>query len=287
MRLIHVGSLFLIGLALAATHAGRSRAWAQGPGSFPRAVTDGAGRWVIVPALPAAIALVGDAPELRAIVEPRALRQADPLDDPAALDWSGVGLLVLSDLHAAINPAWTEAAAERGVPVFLLSAISSLDDWRAAVDGLGRATGRDEQTTAALRRLETRLTRLAESLAAQPRRRALVLSPEGYTFGQGTLITDLLNAIGARNVAADAGFADYRQVDDDAIRQLAPDVILLSPAWTVEQTIALRANAALSDVPAIRRNQVFRLPFSPTLPNDPAAAAIVLALALHPTALLH
>ncbi len=242
---------------------------------------------MIVPARPGAVALVGDAPELRAVIESHALRQADPLDSPAALDWSGVGLLVLSDLHAAINPAWAGAAAGRDIPVFLLSAISSLDDWRAAVDSLGRATGRDEQATAALRHLETRLTRLADRLAAQPHRRALVLSPEGYTFGQGTLITDLLNAIGARNVAADAGFADYRQVDDDAIRQLAPDVILLSPAWTAEQTAALRADALLSDVPAIRRNQVFRLPFSPTLPHDPAAAAIVLALALHPTALLH
>lgn len=281
MRLIHVRSLFLIGLALAVAHAGRTPARAQGPGLFPRLVTDGAGRRVTVLARPATIALVGDAPELRAIVEPRALRQVDPLDDPAAFDWSGVGLLVLSDLHAAINPAWAEVAAAHAVPVFQVSAITGLDQWRAAVRALGEATGRDEQSAAALRRLEVRLTRLATSLAAQPQRRALVLSPEGYTFGQGTLITDLFNAIGARNVAAEAGFDDYRQLDDAMIARLAPDVILLSPAWNAGQIEALRAN------PAIRRAQVFRLPFSPTLPDDPAAAALVLALALYPTALLH
>lgn len=282
MALFRLGSLAAICLALTASHAGSDPAPAQPPGPFPRTVTDSAGRRVLIPQRPLIIAALGDAPELRTVVEPLALRRADPLSDPARLDWSGVGLLVLSDLYAAIAPAWLEAAAARGVPVFEVSAINSLDEWRAVVEALGCATGRDDRAAAALRRLESRLARLAERVALQAPKRVLVLTPEGYTFGQGTLITDLLAAIGGVNVAAEAGFEDYRQIDDAAIDQLAPEVLLLSSAWGIEQIEELRANPALSAVPAIRRNRVYRLPFSPTLPEEPAAAAFVLALALYP-----
>lgn len=285
MLLIRIGSLVLIGLTLASTQSGRASA--QGPDTFPRTVTDPAGRRVVVGAPPRVIALVGGAPEVEAVVELAALRRADPLSDPRAFDWPGVGLLVLSDLYAAINPAWLDEAEARDTPVFLLSETTSLDDWRAAIAALGQATGRDGRSAAALARLEKRLNRLAVRVASRPIRRALVLSPEGYTFGQNTMIGDLLSSVGARNVAAEAGFDDYRQIDSAVIRDLAPDAILLSPGWTGEQIAQLRADPSLSAVPAIQRRQVFRLPFSPTLPDDPAAAAFALALLLHPAALLH
>ncbi len=288
MLLIRIGSLVLLGLTLTASHAGRSAARAQGPDPFPRTVTDGAERRVTITRPPRIIALVGGAPEVTRVVEPAALRRADPLaDDPSVFDWTNVGLVVLSDLFAAINPGWTDAAEAQDIPVFLLSETASLDNWRATVEALGQATGRDDRAAAALTRLENRLKRLATRVAEHPPRRALVLTPEGYTFGQKTLIGDLLAAVGARNIAAEAGFEDYRQIDAASIRELAPDAILLSPTWTAEQTARLRDDPALRTVPAIRRSQVFRLPFSPTLPEDPAAAAFALALLLHPAALLH
>ena len=287
MKLSRTGLLILLALTLAVSPMARSSAHAQTPDAFPRTVTDGAGRRVTVSRPPSVIALLGDAPEVATVVEPAALRRGDPLADPHAFDWSGVGLVVLSDLYAAINPAWAEAADSRDIPVFLLSETAGLDDWRATIEALGQATGRDDRASAALVRLENRLNRLAVRVASRPIRRALVLSPEGYTFGQNTLIGDLLAAVSARNVAADAGFEDYRQIDSATIRALAPDALLLSPAWTAEQIAHLRADPALSDVPAIERGQVFKLPFSPTLPDDPAAAAFALALLLHPAALLH
>ena len=158
MQFIRIGSLVLLGLALAGTHSGRSSA--QGPDAFPRTVTDPSGRRVTVDMPPRVVALIGDAPEVDAVVEPAALRRGDPLADPRAFDWSDVGLLVLSDLYAAISPAWLDEAEARGIPVFLLSETASLDDWRATIEALGQATGREDRSTAALTRLENRLKRL-------------------------------------------------------------------------------------------------------------------------------
>src|SRR5690554_6614253 len=120
MRLIRFAFQFLFALTFLVSPMGQFSARAQGPDPFPRTVTDSADRHVTIPRPPRVIALIGSAPEVRAVVEAAALRRSDPLDDPAAFDWSGVGLVVLSDLFAAINPAWTNAAETRDIPVFLL-----------------------------------------------------------------------------------------------------------------------------------------------------------------------
>lgn len=248
---------------------------------FPRTVIDASGAPVTIPARPARIAVRGGVPV--PIIPPEALHPLEPYSTP---DWTGIGLLVLSTLDAAADPALVESARAAGVPVFQAAPVTSLDGWRDTVDRLGRAAGREERAGTLLARLDTRIAALRALLAAQPPRRVLVLTPEGYTFGAGTLITDLIAAAGGINAAAGAGYADFRQVDDAAIRTLAPDVIVLSPAWAPDQVAAFAANPAYAGVPAIQAGRVVRLPFSPTLPRDPGAAAVALALILHPAAVL-
>ncbi|MBN1967258.1 MAG: hypothetical protein JW910_21575, partial [Anaerolineae bacterium] len=80
--------------------------------------------------------------------------------------------------------------------------------------------------------------------------------------------------------------ADFRQVDDAAVVALAPEVILLTPAWNASAIRALLTNPAYENVPALQRGRVIRLPFAPTMPRDPGAAAVALGIALHPAALL-
>jgi iron complex transport system substrate-binding protein len=239
---------------------------------FPRIVVDGTGRTVTVPSRPTTVAAVSDVTALAQIVEGEALRALPlpPLDAPA---WDGVGLLVLPALYATAYPALVESAQAAGVPIFATTLLRSLDAYRAHVSALGRATGRDDRAAALLRRLDGRIAALQTRLGNTAPVRALVLTPEHYTFGQGALISDLIAAAGGVNVAAEAGYGDIRQLTDAEIRALAPQVILLTPAWTLQD----RANAPV--LPGVR---LIALPFSPTQPADPAAALLALALALHP-----
>jgi len=213
---------------------------------------------------PTQVAQLGAVPILELIVDtPLVL---NPNSDPADADWPDMGLLVTSELTAAAYPAWIAAAEQAGVPVFRIPAIHDLETWRTTVLSLGQAAGQDARAQHLMQRLERRISvaqvraqRLVEPV------RVLVITPEAYTFGRDTLITELIELAGGMNVAV--GFEDYRQINDEIVRDLAPDVILLSPGWGAAGNFA-----APDDV------RVIRLPFHPTLPRDPGAALLWLSL---------
>jgi len=260
-------------LALLAASVPPARAQAD---PFPRTVTDAAGRTLTIPARPETVAVVGDDPALAQVVEGETLR-ALPVPPPDAPPWDGIGLLVIPDLYATAYPALVLSAEAAGVPVFVTTPLASLDAYRERVTALGRATGRDMRAAALLTRLERRMSALDAALDGRPLTRALVLTPERYTFGRGTLVGDLIAAAGGVNIAAEAGYDDIRQMDETAIRALAPDVILLAPGWAAEEIAALQEHSGARIVP---------LPFRPTQPDDPAAAMLALALALHPARII-
>ncbi len=269
--------LAVVILALAGARSGL----AQGDG-FPRAVIDAAGREVIIPALPEHIAAVGDYPALGLVVPAGQITLVEPETDTLA---AGTDLLILTDLVAASYPDLVHAADAARVPVFEVGAVDGLDGWRHAVEQLGLVTGQDLRAAQALARLDRRLMAIRRVVAQRPVARVLALTPEGYTFGAQTIFSDLVTASGGINVASEAGYDDYRQVADDAIRTLTPDVILLTPGWSADEVDAFTANVTYADVPAVQAGRVFRMPFSPTFPDDPAAAALWLTLILHPSAL--
>ncbi|HVO69550.1 MAG TPA: ABC transporter substrate-binding protein, partial [Aggregatilineaceae bacterium] len=250
---------------------------------FPRTVIDATGAPVTIPALPSAVAVIGTDPVLEQVVSSSDLRQIDPTAAPTEITWAGIGLLVVPDLYAAAYPALVASARAAGVPVFRTTLITGLPGWRASIERFGRATGREDRASAAIRWLDLRLKIVHAAVHGQAHVRVLVLTPEGYTFGRRTLITDLLDAAGGINAAAEAGFDDFRQIDDAAIRTLATDVILLSPTWSDAGHAAFLANPAYTDIPAVRAGRVFRLRFRPTLPRDPGAAVVALAILLHVT----
>ncbi len=266
----------VFGAVLAAARPGA----AQDDG-FPRAVIDAAGREVIIPTLPERIAAVGDYPALALVVPEGQIVPVDPAVD-AADRAARSDLLILTDLAAASYPDLVAAADDAGVPVFEVGAVNGLAAWRDAVERLGMATGQDLRAAQVLARLDHRLDVIRRAVMPDAITRVLALTPEAYTFGEQTIFSDLAAAAGGINVAAAAGYDDYRQVDDEAIRTLAPDVIVLAGAWSAEAAADFAANPAYADVPAVQDGRVLRLPFSATFPDDPAAAALWMAIALHP-----
>jgi ABC-type Fe3+-hydroxamate transport system substrate-binding protein len=252
-------------------------AGAQVP-DFPRTVIDASGAAVTIAARPAIVATPRADAMLARLLPPMVI-QSIPLTWEA---WSGVDLLVITTADATVYPALVASAQAVEVPVFQTAPARTLNGWRDALTRLGSVTGRDDRAAEWIAQLDRRIAFVQARVTAQTPARVLILTPEGYTFGHDTLISALIDAAGGVNAAAD--YQDFRQIDDSAIRALAPDAILLTSAWTSLDLFA--RNAAYADLPAVRGGRVFRLPFSATYPPDPAAGVLVLAIFLHPAALL-
>ena len=113
-------------------------------------------------------------------------------------------------------------------------------DWEdalATTRAVATRVGRAEQGVAIAAAAERRMRVLAQQL---PPLRALYLRPGGGSAGTGTYVDDVLERLGLRNLAAEAGHAGWGAVPLEAILLAAPDVFLLG---YFEQEQALTASA--------------------------------------------
>jgi len=98
----------------------------------------------------------------------------------------------------------TRRLTARGVRVVKVEDTNDFDGVRANVRRVAQALDRAPQGEAIIARMDARL-RAAKGAGAG--RRALYLTPGGFTAGQGTLIDAMMTAAGLRNAASSPGFA--------------------------------------------------------------------------------
>src|SRR5258708_19412600 len=103
------------------------------------------------------------------------------------------------------------------------------------------------------------LDQIAHALQGIERTRVLILTPEGYTEGQGAFASELISRAGGINVAVEARIPEARQIDDAQVRQFAPDVVLLIGDWSSANAQALALNPVYQGISAFDRNRVYRI----------------------------
>ena len=109
--------------------------------------------------------------------------------------------------------------------------------------------------------------------------RVMILTPEGYTEGQGTLLTELITIAGGVNVAAEAGIPEARQISDAQIREFAPEVVMLIH-WTPEDARMFAESATYRGIPAFDQGRIVRITppgkYPVGLVNDVRQLAVIL-----------
>ncbi|WP_370461376.1 iron ABC transporter substrate-binding protein [Reyranella sp. CPCC 100927] len=283
-----------------------------------RAIVDGAGRTVQVPQRitrviaagpPASVLLYTLAPELMVgwVREPspeeKAYLAAPYRDLPAHGRLTGRGNTANIESILALKPdliidvgstdATYVSLADRiqqqtGIPYLLLDGTigKTADTYRV----FGKIVGREE-------RAET-LARYAESTVQDIRRRIEAIPVErrpGVYYGRGprgletglagSINLEVLEAIGARNVAAAAGRGSLTTVSVEQVLGWNPDVILaLEPAFYRD----VAHNPLWSGIKAVRERRIYRTPALPYgwFDSPPGANRLIgmrwLATLLHP-----
>jgi iron complex transport system substrate-binding protein len=175
-----------------------------------------------------------------------------------------ISLIKTRPIHALIVPDnWADtgdrdAARAAGIPVYTVQRHTSVSSILANIASLAKLTDTQSLGERWINTIQAGLTQIQAMNRQSLRTRVLILTPEAYTQGQGTLITELIDIAGGINVAAEAGIPEARQIEDAQIRDLKPDVVLLI-GWTADAATTFMNNPLYRGVAAFDRQRVYQI----------------------------
>ena len=116
------------------------------------------------------------------------------------------------------------------VPVLEIGVPGSIEEALAQITTVAAALGADERGVQLVGDIRRRLAALprAAPLAAQPI--AAVYQPNGFTIGQGSMINDLLNRAGLRNLAVERRIDNYGALPLEGLLVAQPDLLVMNAA---------------------------------------------------------
>ena len=157
------------------------------------------------------------------------------------------------------DPASIALLKEVGAPVVEVGAPQTLDGVRRQIGDLAAALGEPQRGEALIADIDARLARVALD-PSRPRLKAVVLRPNGFTVGPGSLVDEILTRAGLDNLAARLDIAADEQVPLEVVALLGADLLILDRDESGAPSLA---DAAL-DHPAIaalaRRMTIVSLP---------------------------
>jgi len=158
------------------------------------------------------------------------------------------------------DPASVALLKRVGAPVVEVDPAQTLDGVRREIRRVAAALGEPQRGEALIADIDARLARVA-SAPRQPPVSAIVLQPNGFTVGPGSLVDDVLTRAGLDNLAARRfDIAADSQVPLEVVASLAPEVLILDRS---QERVPSLAEAEL-DHPAIaaleRQTTVVSLP---------------------------
>jgi iron complex transport system substrate-binding protein len=144
------------------------------------------------------------------------------------------------------DPSSLALLKQVGAPVSEVGAPQTLDGVRRQIRDLAAALGEPKRGEALIADMDARLARVVVD-PSRPRLKAVVLRPNGFTVGPGSLVDEILTRAGLDNLAARLDIAADEQVPLEVVALLGADVLILDRD---EASAPSLADAAL-DHPAI------------------------------------
>ena len=114
-----------------------------------------------------------------------------------------------------------------GVRVLAVDLARSLADVRRITREVGAAIGEPARAEKLIAKMDATIAALPRPTGRRPV--AAVLRPNAVTMGRGTLMDDLLTAVGFDNLAARRGLVGYGYLPLETLLLAAPDIVVLGP----------------------------------------------------------
>lgn len=140
-------------------------------------------------------------------------------------------------LVGAMTTRATVAMLKRlGFPVVEFPFETSFDDMRANIRRMGEVLQRPERARELIERFDADLERLQQRHG--PRRTAVLLHPNSYTSGGGTLANEILTASHFENLAEKLGLSSVSKLPLEQLVLAAPDMVVTDSSWEEAPALA-------------------------------------------------
>jgi iron complex transport system substrate-binding protein len=114
-------------------------------------------------------------------------------------------------------------------PVFRFTNFDHLEDIKTNIRTVGYIIGEDEKAEALVQGMERDIARVQASLPVDaPPVRVMLYGQPSYTAGAHTTFDDMVQVVGAINIATAHGITGYRPISSEQLTQWNPDVIITS-----------------------------------------------------------
>jgi iron complex transport system substrate-binding protein len=153
-------------------------------------------------------------------LDERALDGLDP-DLVVTQDLCAVCAVAVDSVDAALDHLGCRAEVLTIDPMTLEAVLDS-------ITALGAATGNDARAGELVDSLRSRLDAVRVAVGGRPRPRVAVIEWTDPLFCAGHWVPDMIEAAGALSVLGEGGANSY-QVDAQALRDAAPDVVVVAP----------------------------------------------------------
>lgn len=273
----------------------------DGDASFPRTVTDGVGRQIVLDEKPSRIfsATLATDNIVLMLVEPErvvgvtryaALPTGSYVQDRVKphmvqIDALSAELIFSASPDIVLIASWNDPDAVRqlhdlGLTVYTFTHFETVQDALDNIMRVGEITGEEAKAEAIVAQFQNDVAKIAEAIGERPRPTVLSWGSWGSTTGIGTPTHDIIEMAGGINLAAVHGIEGWKDIDRETIITMNPEVIITESGQDFVES--LLKDPALQSVKAIAEGRVYAIEHTDALNQYYILAIRQLARYLHP-----
>lgn len=171
---------------------------------------------------------------------------------------------------------------DAGLTVYVVDEAISFEETYETISVIGQVAGATDEADEIIEDMKAEVAEVEEHVAQVEEPKLVYVevgsTPEIYTTGSGTFIDEILNLLGAENLAGDQ--EGWVSLDPEAIVAKDPDVILTTEAAYVPDAIELiKTRGGFADVQAVKDDAIYAVDSDKTTRPGPRLTEGLLEIA--------
>lgn len=160
---------------------------------------------------------------------------------------------------------------DAGIPVFVVTNAASFEETYTTIETIGKATGKTTEAEKIVADMKTKVEEVTAKVASVDNKRTVFVetspAPSIYTPGNNTFMNEILNMIGAENIAADQ--EGWVEMSPEEIVNRNPDIIMVMYSYIDTAVEDVYKRDGFDSITAIKNKAVVQVDENKTSRTGP------------------